>query len=501
MSGGGDFGGGGDFPSDQGGGNFSGGGDFPTGTLDKTRFANTSTQSNNFSVSDLSKDSALTEGWRKLAYQMQPSEGAGSGQLDPSSINNDAQWLRVFSLIVYKSGALAANTGNSPTHASSAAAAPQGARVVPFPRSRVATPRDTPSTTLDPVEVTAPANQPQQPQQDRGIDLSNLRCVFNINKTTNQSPNILYARVYNLSPTTLAKVLEFTRVQISAGYRYANYGLIFDGKVVQYRRGKETPVDTYLEIHAGDGDAAINGAMYWAVTHGGTKAADMIKNLQAAQKEYDKDLKEPAPIDPKLYPGYIRKTRVDFDHWKRLQYEFDNAYGTQAIIDNGQQIILSKGAYRTGEAVVLSPKTGLIGLPEVTPQGIQAKCLLNPRIQLGGLVKIDSAVLSGVAYTPGTAAQVDPNTGNIVAGAPTGGLTTGDLAVAIRGQKLETAWTSPIGLYKVLLMNINGDTRGNPWYNDLIMVALDSNGNLMRDANPSNAFRRASTAAINAPVR
>jgi hypothetical protein len=468
-----------------------GGGDFPYGTLDKDRFASTATQTNNFAASDLTKDSALTESWRKLAFQMQPSQGAGSGQLDPESINNDAQWMRVFSLIVYKAGANSANTGNQSTQ--SGATSSPGTPVL-------LRARDTPSTTLDPLDITAPATTQQPAQQDRGIDLSNLRCRFNVNKTTNQSPNVFFARVYNLSPTTLAKVLEFTRVQVHAGYRYANYGMIFDGRVVQYRRGKENPVDTYLEIHAGDGDGAVNEAMFYGVTHPGTKVAKLVQDLQAAQKKYDQDLKDPAPLPKDAYDQYIRKTRLDFGQVRNIQRELDNAWETQHGIDNGLPVIIPKGAYRTGEAVVLSPKTGLVGLPEVTPQGIQAKCLLNPRIVLGGLVKIDNSVLSGVAYTPGTAAQIDQN-GNIVAGNPTGGLLTGELAQALLKQQLEVAWTSPIGLYKVLLMNINGDTRGNSWYNEMIMVALDSNGNLMRDANPSNAFRRATTAAINAPVR
>jgi hypothetical protein len=61
-----------------------------------------------------------------------------------------------------------------------------------------------------------------------GIDLSQLRITFEVKKTTNQTPNLLTARVYNLSPQTMAKVIEFKRVQLQAGYQQGNFGLIFD---------------------------------------------------------------------------------------------------------------------------------------------------------------------------------------------------------------------------------------------------------------------------------
>src|SRR5215471_17481323 len=88
------------------------------------------------------------EQWRKLAYQMQPSEGPGSGgfkqdKLDPQTANNDAQWLRRFNITVYKPG-----------------------------------------------EGTSSSQQKTYGQGSTpGLDLSALRCTFNINKDTLMTPN------------------------------------------------------------------------------------------------------------------------------------------------------------------------------------------------------------------------------------------------------------------------------------------------------------------------
>src|SRR5215813_8694087 len=66
---------------------FGGGGD-------PSRSANSQT----FQTSDLSKPSADAESWRSLSQELDTSQGAGSGMIDPKHLNNDAQWLRVFSI-------------------------------------------------------------------------------------------------------------------------------------------------------------------------------------------------------------------------------------------------------------------------------------------------------------------------------------------------------------------------------------------------------------------
>jgi hypothetical protein len=108
------------------------------------------------------------------------------------------------------------------------------------------------------------------------------------------------------------------------------------------------------------------------------------------------------------------------------------------------------------------------------------------------LIQIDSAILSGVAYIPGTASKTD-GSGNVIPGDPTGGKTMNTNSM---GQQMETAFTSPIGRYKILLMTYSGDTRGNPWYCDMICVAMNSKGQAIVGTNQSNVWvRRASQAA------
>jgi hypothetical protein len=95
--------------------------------------------------------------------------------------------------------------------------------------------------------------------------------------------------------------------------------------------------------------------------------------------------------------------------------------------------------YRPGEAVVLSSTTGLIGTPKADQGGVKCRCLLNPNIVIGGLIQL---------------AHDDINT-----------LTTNQLGLSINSIAISaaTTWT---GLYRVLVSEHEGDSRGREWYTE-----------------------------------
>jgi hypothetical protein len=445
-----------------------------------------SNNSEYFQSSDLTVPSVDKDTWRPAAANLQTSQGPGSGQIDQkTTINNDVQWIRAFSLIVYSN---AFTTGGTLSIPESGIKVKPPSRVVPFPYRRRGTPRDDPAVSKTDSGGNAPVPFQKQTQDQPGMDLSNLRCSFSIQKTTLQTPNMLYARIYNLAPATLAKVIEFTRIQVYAGYKYANYGVIYDGEVIQYRRGKENPVDSYLEIHAADGDT-VNKALLFKTYPAGTKERQFLDDFNAKKKELDPNFKVDQ-IDSSLYNDKIQRDCVIAGHARTVERRLFLASGAQHWIDNGAFVAITEDHYKDGEVVVLSPNTGLIGMPEVTPQGIQAKCLLNPKLKLGGLVQIDSDLLSGVAYTPGTSSKTV--NGQVVPGDPTGGKVYNN---NMWRQNFDSAYTSPIGQYKILLMTYTGDTRGNPWYCDITCIAMGSDGKAIVGYNKASAWNRASEQA------
>jgi hypothetical protein len=390
-----------------------------------------------FESTDLSVPSETLEHWRSLSTQMQPSTAPGSAPVSYKDNSHDAQWLRKLSFSVYASD----------------------------------------------------VRGDQGTIKEAGIDLSALRVNFNVKGATSSTPGMLWARVYNMAPKTMADVIQFTRIQIKAGYRFAGFGVIFDGTVVQYRRGKENPTDTYLEIHGADGDDRLNRRMFSAWFPAGTEDKKII--LEAA-KQLGITVKE---ISPDVGTGTTLRDTTEMTTARAKLREMMGKYNARFFFEHGELVILSNDRAREGQAFVMSPKTGLVGLPEVTPAGIQVKSLLNPNIKIGSQIRIQNAVLSGQPFTPGSAVSVS-ETGEMQ-GSDSGNLKSGaegkQKPAAMWGQQLETAYTSPTGTYKVVMLQHSGDTRGLPWYCDMTCVALDAEGKALM--NPSTALRRAAPEA------
>ncbi len=64
--------------------------------------------------------------------------------------------------------------------------------------------------------------------------------------------------------------------------------------------------------------------------------------------------------------------------------------GINAYIDNQTLFIKNNHMPLRGEVRVLSEKTGMIGIPEITEHGLKVKCLLDNKTHLGGALRIES---------------------------------------------------------------------------------------------------------------
>lgn len=288
----------------------------------------------------------------------------------------------------------------------------------------------------------------------QGLDLSTLRLDFSVMHASVQTPKTAIIRVTNVSKQTAATIKgEFTRVSLSAGYVGA-LGLLFQGQVRQFRFGRENPTDTYFDIIAADGDQAYSTGFISQVVDKGWTASDLSKQIAAAASAQGLSAGTPPPatgqagIRPKVMFGPIR------DHCRVLAA----STGTSWSITDGQLnfATLEVAASPSQQAVVLSPSTGLIGIPKQTIDGLEATCLLNPQIKAGGYVKIDSQYIA--------AAPVDTSYAAVQGGNLQGA-----------GSNQSVAGLSPSGTYRVVYVDHYGDTRGDPWYSVMSCYADDGN--------------------------
>jgi hypothetical protein len=91
------------------------------------------------------------------------------------------------------------------------------------------------------------------------LDVSDLHCTFNIKKTIQMQPNSSEITIYNLNvKTENAIMMTGKRVTVEAGYEGNQFGLIFDGDILQTIREREDGTTCKLTILALDSDRAIN---------------------------------------------------------------------------------------------------------------------------------------------------------------------------------------------------------------------------------------------------
>lgn len=277
------------------------------------------------------------------------------------------------------------------------------------------------------------------------LDLSELRFSFVVKRGDFQTPNSARIRVYNMNPDTMARVQkEFKRVVLQAGYG-GNFGLIFDGTVVQTRRGRTSQVDTHLDITAADGDAAYNFAIVSTTLAAGSTAQDHFNVAAQAMAKHGVGVGYTAGLQSNPLP----RGKVMFGMARDFMRGVARATQTTWSIQDGKIVVIPETSYMPGEIPVINSGTGLVGLPEQTQNGINFRVLLNPNIKIGTLVQLDNKAVQQFEY---------------------------GLSVEQQAQNKRTALENQLqtdGYYYVMWAEHQGDTRGNEWYTDVVCLAAD----------------------------
>lgn len=277
------------------------------------------------------------------------------------------------------------------------------------------------------------------------LDLSELRFSFVVKRGDFQTPNSARIRVYNMNPDTMARVQkEFKRVVLQAGYG-GNFGLIFDGTVVQTRRGRTSQVDTHLDITAADGDAAYNFAIVSTTLAAGSTAQDHFNVAAQAMAKHGVGVGYTAGLQSNPLP----RGKVMFGMARDFMRGVARATQTTWSIQDGKIVVIPETSYMPGEIPVINSDTGLIGLPVQTQNGVQVRTLLNPSLKIGTIIQLDNKAVQQYEY--GLSVENQPSNDFVRSQNP----------------------LNPDGFYYVMVAEHTGDTRGNDWYSDLICLSTD----------------------------
>lgn len=286
----------------------------------------------------------------------------------------------------------------------------------------------------------------------QALDLSAFRFTFQTTQADLASPNNCVIRVFNLSDDTMSTIQgEYSDVVLQAGYESGSqFGIVFRGTVRQYKISKEG-VDTFLDILAADSELGYNNAIVSTSLAAGATTQQRLDAIVEGFKKYDIDMGFNG-----IKPGdalALSRGKVMFGLARTALNSLTATVGTTWNIQNGKVNVIALDGYLPGEQVVLTRDTGLIGRPEQTAEGIRCRCLLNPRLAPGNLVKIDNKSINRTSQGIGNPYSLAYNSNK---------------------QAMFLPDVTTDGVYRIFVVEHQGDSRGAPWYSELTCLTANT---------------------------
>jgi len=285
---------------------------------------------------------------------------------------------------------------------------------------------------------------------EKVLDLSQLEVEFVVRAGDFNAPNTAVIRIFNPQPSTIQSIqTEYKQVSLQAGYQTGNYGIIFSGDIMQVKTGKLESTTRYIDIMAADGDLFHSYSFIsTTIAPNQPRSAEVKAIKQAAEAA---GIKADASADTGLAStgGVLPRGKVLFGLGSTIVNDAAARAGATWWIENGALKAAPLTGYLPGQAVIINSTTGQIGVPEATEQGVSVRTLLNPLIKIGNTIKLNNNEI--------TAAQAN----NFSAGFPN------------YQSKAYFANLDPAGLYTVMVVEHSGGIRKNPWYTDIVALAID----------------------------
>lgn len=266
---------------------------------------------------------------------------------------------------------------------------------------------------------------------NKAFDVSNLRCTFEIIKTSYMEANQSILQIYNLSPEDENKLIkQGQRIIIEAGYVGSQYGKIFDGNVIQAIRSKENGTDYVLTLVSMDNDRYTSYGLINVALVAQQSAREVVDTL-ANKAKVTSEIGYVSQMDI-TYP----RGKVMFGLSKDYLSQIASSQNSTYYSEDGKINIINIAEQPPERIKSYGPKNGLINVPTQTELGISCTVLLDPSLKINTFFHVDNEKITGYRYTPGQPVR------------------------ALDGE----------GIYRVIRLTHKGDTRGNDWYSEIEAV-------------------------------
>ena len=171
-------------------------------------------------------------------------------------------------------------------------------------------------------------------------------------------------------------------INIYAGDEYNSYNQIYAGTITKASGDFNSAPDIKFNIESQIG-------FFGAVT---AQGANVISGSQSASTFIEQQAKKIGfTFKNEGVTGTVKNAVFEGSPIEQAR-QCAKQIGAELILDDETMILVSNGASRKGNAVLLNANSGLLGYPTMTQNGIEIKSIFNPNFRFAGLIKLETIV-------------------------------------------------------------------------------------------------------------
>lgn len=248
------------------------------------------------------------------------------------------------------------------------------------------------------------------------LEITDLRCVFQVDKDLTGKPNKASAAVYNLNPdhTKAVSQMGAVPVQIEAGY-VEGTSVLFLG-VLRTSGTKREGQDLITVVESGDGEAKLQRARINKSLPAGVTTDEVLRQVATSLGVNQGNLPQALRTIKTKFSGVgnvFSAGVVLSGSAVREMNSLCRSLDLEWSVQNGALQILERGKGLAKEAILLNAATGLIGAPEIDGKGVlTCRSLMIPDAIPGRIALLYSEFVKGQFRIESTSHQGDTHGDN-----------------------------------------------------------------------------------------
>lgn len=274
--------------------------------------------------------------------------------------------------------------------------------------------------------------------EEAGAEAS-LRISFEVTKTAQSDSNKAVVQVYNLARASRERFARHDIVRLQVGYSGV-MELAYEGEVTR-ARNERVGAEVVSTLECGDGVEAFQAQTIEKTFAAGATVSAVVL---AVAKRFETAVPDREASAVSFAPHASRKTKASRLSLRNLPADLAvlerslKAQGFATVlrramsvsgsarevmdrlarmwrfdwsVQDGAVQVVAYGETLVGQAVLLSPSTGLLAVPIITDIGVRVRALLIPYVRPGSMLQVESDTVTGSFRTETVRLQGDTRGG------------------------------------------------------------------------------------------